>query len=205
MDLVKHSLALAVMAATFLNPAHASENPGAHVHGQASMQVASEGKRIDVIFKTPAANLVGFEYEPKTGAEQKAVAEARKWLTETPLVNTAASACRVEQATVNTTHDKNNHNEHGDHHGHDDHHEDHKGEGHHEDEEHDHQAEETDSHSEFEVSQHLVCNGVPGENLMTPLLTRYPSINSLSIDWVTENNQGGTRLEAGSTEFRLSR
>ncbi len=185
MILIKQSLALAVIAAAVLDHAHASENPGAHVHGQASMQVASEGKRIDVIFNTPAANLVGFEYKPKTGAEQKAVAEAREWLTATPLVTTAASTCRVEQASVSTTHDKGNHNEHH--------------------EEHDHQAEETDSHSEFEVFQHLVCNGVPGENLVTPLLTRYPSITSLRIDWVTENNQGGTRLDGDSTEFRLSR
>lgn len=191
MILIKQPLALAVMAAAVLSPALASENPGAHVHGQASMQIALEGKRIDVIFETPAANLVGFEYEPKTGAEHKAVAEARQWLKSTPLVNTAASTCRVEQAAVSAFHD-NNEGHHDEHH-HSDHHE------------HERHQEVGESHSEFEVSQLLVCDSAPAENVVTLLLTQYPAITGLSIDWVSENGQGNTRLEAGETLVQLSR
>lgn len=186
---IQRSLSIIVIVITAFNPALASQNPGAHVHGQALLQVALEGERIEVVFETPAANLVGFEYKPGTDAERKLVAEVRQWLKSTPLVNTAASTCRVEHASVSTTLDQDTHYKHG--------HDEHEGEHGHD--------EDADSHSEFEVSQQLVCNVAPGENLVTPLLSRYPSINTLNIDWVTANAQGSTRLETGGTGFRLTR
>ncbi|MEX0604757.1 MAG: DUF2796 domain-containing protein [Marinobacter sp.] len=197
MIFTRRPLTLAFLSAVIFTPTFAAENPGAHVHGQASMQVALEGERIDVIFETPADNLVGFEYEPKTEAERKAVEDARQWLTSTPLVNTAASDCRVDQASVSTSHDN-----HKDHRNHDDH-------GKHEDEAHPdghgHHQKEAESHSEFEVSQRLICDGIEDANVVTPLLTKYPSITALSIDWVTENSQSNIRLEAGETRISLDR
>lgn len=194
-------LALACLSAAVFTPALAAENPGAHVHGQASMQVAVDGGRIDVIFETPAANLVGFEYKPATGAERIAVEEARQWLERTPLINTADSACRVEQASVSNSHDDHQgHEDHGEHE--EEHHDDH---GDHTGGHNKHHQQTDASHSEFEVSQLLVCDATSNQNLVTPVLTKYPAITALSVDWVNKDGQGNTRLEAGESRIRLGR
>lgn len=193
--------ALACLSAAVFIPAFAAENPGAHVHGQASMQVAIEGERIDVIFETPAANLVGFEYKPTTGAERKAMEEARQWLESTPLINTADSACRVAQASVTSSHD--DHQDHDNHGVQEEEHHDHHGE--HTGEHNEHHQQTDESHSEFEVSQLLDCDATSGQNLVTPVLTKYPAITGLSVDWVNEDGQGNTRLEAGESMIRLGR
>lgn len=121
---------------TFLaHPVAASDNPGAHQHGHAELQLAIEGDRIDLIFSSPAYNLLGFEHRARTDHQQALVDDTTEWLGQTPLVEAAGQGCTVATATVH--HQAGGHHDHHKaHHGEDykGHHREHHGEdykGHH--------------------------------------------------------------------------
>lgn len=45
---------------------------GAHVHGEIKIEMAVEGKKLEISIDGPAESFVGFEYSPKTAEEKKA-------------------------------------------------------------------------------------------------------------------------------------
>lgn len=45
----------------------------AHQHGVAALQVAVDGKRLEIQFESPLDNLLGFEHAPRTEAQRQAV------------------------------------------------------------------------------------------------------------------------------------
>lgn len=57
-----------------------SHSHGAHVHGDAKLQMALEGQRLDVIFEVPQQDVLGFEAETLTEAQKKTQAKATKKL-----------------------------------------------------------------------------------------------------------------------------
>ncbi|SFR60293.1 Protein of unknown function [Marinobacter daqiaonensis] len=83
----------------------------AHVHGQAQLQVALEDRTVDLIFRSPAANLVGFEHQPRNEDQKQQLDQTREWLANTPLVNTDNGDCTVVSGTAHLSH------EHGHSHG----------------------------------------------------------------------------------------
>ena len=174
------SIVLATSAALLTFPVTASDNPGAHQHGHAELQLAVDGNQIDLIFTSPAYNLLGFEHRARTDEQKALVTQTTAWLGETPLVDTPEASCTVMNAVVH-------HQAGGDDHGH----------GH----SHDHKDES--SHSDFEVSQTLSCSRLDAsEALSTPLTERFPEIEHLSVEWVWSGDQGSARLEHGETSFK---
>ena len=175
----------AILAATILTAGStfASDNPGAHQHGHAELQLAIDGNQIELIFTSPAYNLLGFEHRARTEEQKARVTQTTTWLEETPLVNTAEAGCTVMHAEVH--HQAGEQNGHGHDHGHT----------------HDHKDEA--SHSDFEVTQTLSCSGLdPAEELSTPLTERFSEIEHLSVEWVWSGGQGSGRLGHGETRFR---
>lgn len=62
-----------------MNIAHAEshgKSKGAHVHGTIKIEMAVEGKSLDLSIDGPAESFVGFEYTPKTANEKKAWSDA---------------------------------------------------------------------------------------------------------------------------------
>lgn len=97
-----------------------AENLNAHQHGQAELQLAMDGQLVELMALSPAHNLLGFEHEPRTEAEQEAVESALTWLTETPLINTVSGSCSIQTSEVHYAFagddgDDAHHEEHGDH------------------------------------------------------------------------------------------
>lgn len=169
-----------ILAAAILSAgsALASNNPGAHQHGHAELQLAIEGNRIELIFTSPAHNLLGFEHRARTEEQKALVTETTGWLRVTPLVDTAEASCTVVNATVHHPADGDDHR-------------------------HDHKDEP--SHSDFEVTQTLGCSGLDAsEALSTPIPTRFPEIEHLSLEWIWQGGQGSRRLGYGETNFRPS-
>ncbi|WP_375183776.1 DUF2796 domain-containing protein [Marinobacter sp.] len=179
---------LTLAAAVATGTTSASEaNPGAHQHGQAELQLAVEGNRIDLLFTSPAYNLLGFEHEARTDAQKAAVRETTRWLGATPLVDTTAPSCEVMEAHV--------HHQAG-------------AEGH---DHHDHEAGHAEpahpesTHTDVEVAQTLSCADLGNATaLSTPLTERFPEIEHLSVEWVWSGRQGSDRLERGEDQFSLS-
>ena len=197
-------LSCLIMAATVsCYPALAAGNPAAHSHGVAGMQIAVEGNTVEVMFQSPAFNLVGFEHEPKNTTQRQAIRDARKWLDSSPLVDTVTPSCRVVEASVTDSFGPGHMPEHHAGHGKQDEHHGHAGEKHHG--HHDDQKDET--HSEFSVTQQLLCGNLTGsgsQTLTVPLVSHFPAIEVLTLEWVSSASQGSARLESADPTFRLT-
>lgn len=192
----------------------AADNPGAHEHGQARLQMAVEGSAIDLMFVSPAYNLAGFEHQARTDDEKKLLAEISHWLETVPLVNTDTGSCRVTSATVQLggdtgAHARHDHHEkkyHEDEHQHEDkhQHQEHHHGGHHHKEKHgDHHKEEA-SHRDYEVAQQLVCDGITGSDTLTSALPeRFPELEKLTVEWVGPAGQGSALITPSARRFTL--
>lgn len=159
--------------------AQAADNPGAHEHGQAQLQMAMENNKIDIIFTSPAYNLAGFEHQARTDDEVKRLADIQQWLETTPLINTAANACSIKVASVQLGDDEH------------DHHDEHQG--------------EESRHRDYQVAQRLNCQGaITAATLTSPLPGRFPELEALTIEWAGPSGQGSTLMTPSTPTFTLS-
>lgn len=178
----------------------AADNPGAHVHGHARLQVAVEDNRIDLMLSSPAHNLAGFEHEARTEAQKNKLAEINHWLETSPLVNSPAADCRVTAAAVELGGEEESHGE-GDHHDHS--HDEHD---HHQDEHHDHDDHHGEAtHREYTVSQQLECSSIgAGQSFASTLMERFEGMEELTVEWVSPSGQGSARLTSSNRTFSFS-
>ncbi len=73
-----------------------------HVHGAGTLNIAIDGSAVTMELNAPAHDIVGFEHEPKTADQRRAVATAKRQLAR-PLalfVVPAAAGCVVKSAEV---------------------------------------------------------------------------------------------------------
>ena len=98
---------------------------GAHEHGVASLNVALDGQTLEIQLESPAMNLVGFEHEARSAADQAKVAAARQHL-EQPQALFALpieAKCAVQESHLDSSlfeAAEHSEHEHGDEHGHSD-------------------------------------------------------------------------------------
>ncbi len=188
---------------------------GAHVHGIAHLNVALEGENLYMEFVSPAANIVGFEYSPKTQAERDAVESALNTLKNAKAVfklPPAAGARLVEASVVSEAeHDTHHDAEHG--HDGEDHHASehgHEGEGHHEekagkDHEH-HGADEHkgETHSDFKAVYRFSCQNPDKLAIIdVRLFELFPGIEEIEVQILTETKQTAMELTAQKPKIRL--
>ncbi len=188
---------------------------GAHVHGIAHLNVALEGENLYMEFVSPAANIVGFEYAPKTKAERDAVESARNTLknAETVFKLPPAAGARLVEASVvsEAEHDKHHDGEHGhegEHHHASEH--DHEGEHHHEEKagkdhaHHDADDHESETHSDFKAVYRFVCqNPDKLANIEVRLFELFPGIEEIEVQVLTETKQAAMELTAKKPKFSL--
>lgn len=172
----------------------AADNPGAHEHGHAVLQMAVEDNRIDLMLSSPAYNLAGFEHEARNDEEKNRLKEIGQWLETNPLVDTASPSCRMTAASVQLGEEM------------DDHHDEHQGEKAHHDHHDEHHAHKDDhreaTHREYEVSQQLECEGMgSSQEFTSALMERFEELEELTIEWVTPSGQGSARLTPSNREF----
>lgn len=64
---------------------------------------------------------------------------------------------------------------------------------------------EAQVHSGFEVVQSLRCNGgLVGRTVEIILFERFPGLEALRVEWVTDSSQGGASLAADRNTLRIS-
>lgn len=81
--------------------APAARGAGAHVHGQAALDVAIDGPTITLRLTSPLDSLLGFERAPKTDTERARVREmAQRLRAGSDFVPTAAARCSLQQAEL---------------------------------------------------------------------------------------------------------
>lgn len=70
---------------------------GAHVHGFASIDIASEKKQILIMFKTPGFSAFGFGHKPKTKKQKAVFNKVKKsWVQNENLFNLKGVKCKIE-------------------------------------------------------------------------------------------------------------
>ena len=153
----------------------------------AQLQVAVDASQLEILFQSPAANIVGFEHAPANPEEERALAAALAKLRSGTLVlrPDPAAGCTLQQAEVE-------HGGTGEADGHDPDH----GEGHH----HHRKSERSErpaagSHSDFRARYRFDCQAPERlETLGVDLLREFPGIETLEAQVVTPERQYGTAL-----------
>ena len=160
--------------------AHAA-GQSAHVHGHASLQVATEGRTLELYFDTPAVNIVGFEHAPRSNEQRARVDQAAARFRTQALVRLLdADNCEVIEASVRSELIQADHG--------DDDHQDHHGHG----------------HASFEVNQRVGCDG---GSLSGPVhatvMDAFKGIERLQIEWLSDRGQGAATLTGDQRRFRI--
>ena len=139
-----------------------SRQHDAHVHGHAILNVAQEGKEVEVSFEIPAMDLVGFEHQPESHAQKEKVEQMRDLLKKgkNAVAFNQSAGCSVESAKVESAllagldhHKEHGHDDHKDHHDahdHDKHKEHHDDHGHEKHDHHDHEEHAHDDHHDHD-------------------------------------------------------
>ena len=96
--------AIIIMALTVFPLSAFSNEPGAHVHGIATLQVALDGKLLTLAFSSPLDNLIGFEHKPQTD-KQKALVKAmdeKMHHAEQLFLPTPAAGCTLKSTQLDS-------------------------------------------------------------------------------------------------------
>lgn len=180
----------------FALPGLATASPqghGPHVHGLAHLQVALAGADLEILFRSPAANIIGFEHAPATAAERGALAsalerfrDAERMLRLDPAAECSPQQARVEHTGAGNADAHDHQHEHG--------HEHDSGHG-----------PETDAgHSEIHAHYRFVCRTPQRlQNLSVELLQEFPGIETLDVQVVTPERQYGMTLSRDERELAL--
>lgn len=113
-------LAVSLMSLGFCTAAYAAP----HVHGAAALQIAIDGKEVEVTLTSPLESLLGFERAPRNDKEQKAVQKMMEQLNNSAgwLIPSAAARCTPAKPQIHAPaldskqHKPHDHGKHGEEH-----------------------------------------------------------------------------------------
>lgn len=186
----------------------------AHVHGVGKLNLAIDGKVVEMELIAPGADIVGFEHPAETHEDKEAIEAAEKKLADASglVAFSSGAGCALETVEIEAP----GHDDHGEH-GHDDHDhddkahkdEDHKDE-HHKDEAHDDHAHDShageqahedgdehaahdddeDVHSEFHAVYRFSCSDAEALEWMEfSYFDLFPGAEELEVQALTNSGQ----------------
>ena len=99
------SAGMAAMISLGVMPVAKAHEPGAHVHGLATLEVAIDGAAVQINLDSPLDNLLGFERAPRNEKERQSVKAMALKLhqADTLFVFTPAAQCRLESARLESS------------------------------------------------------------------------------------------------------
>ncbi len=166
---------------------------GAHVHGIAALDLALEGREVQVELDSPAVNILGFEHAPSSEADHAALDEAVASLQDGDRLFrfNEDAGCRMEEVKLASELLDEQHGGHAD-----------RQPGEHLQEEQDghgyeQQGHEGEVHSDIEATYHFECDQ-PGKltQLTVELFEAFPGTERLKVQYVIESKQGAAELTA---------
>lgn len=176
-------------------PAAGAESHGAHEHGRAELNLVLEGRELVVEFTSPAANMVGFEHQPRTVKQKQALKEALARLRQGDkmVILPAAAQCALERAEVSS--DLEGRAAQAGEHGH--------APGH--AQEHGHAHAEHGEHADFSAIWHFQCQTPDqlGSLELRPLFKAFPATKRVRAQAVTPRGQFGGELSPGRPKLAL--
>ncbi len=197
---------LALLQANSIAYAAGKENKhqhGAHVHGEAVLNLVVEAKTVVVELQTPAVNILGFEHEPSTAEQRKVVEKAVQLLKKySNVFQLNAGDCRQASLEMEAPFtDVDEHHADKEHtHEHDHAHHDHDSK--HKESEDDH--EDHESHSEFHVVYQLVCSKPQAISAIEmTVFKNFPGFETVRVQWVGASGQGMSKVSKDRAEVAL--
>ncbi|MAC99892.1 zinc-binding protein [Pseudomonas abyssi] len=171
---------------------HEHDSLGAHEHGVASLNLVVDGNQASLELDSPAANLVGFEYQPSTDEDRATVARVKAAMEQADglFSFTPAAGCQLQQVDLDSPlFAAQDHDEH-------DHHDDHE-------HAHDH-SHEHGEHADIEGRFDYVCDAPEQlEALTLPLFNDYPAMQRIQVQAITASGQHGAILTAEQPTLSL--
>jgi hypothetical protein len=183
--MLRYIVAAAVAAACTTAALAAEEHRrhGAHEHGSAELNVAWEGKTVTIELESPAVNIVGFEHQPRTDAQKKAVSSAMATLkkpdslfTFTPEARCTGKATGVESELAKA---------HGHKHDHD-------------------KKKDANEHSEFHATYSFTCENPEAlKTIDVNVFKLFPKTHKLRAQVVSVRGQSAAELKPGAARLTL--
>ena len=202
MKLLLASLVPIILVAS---PALAAEKRklDAHEHGVSKVQIAVEGKVVEVTLEAPGVDIVGFEH-PATSKKDKAAVKAALGKLEQAdavVVPDAAAGCKLKEAHAEL-HSEGEHDDHDKHAKHDDDHKDaHKHDKH---DKHDDHGKKKASHTEFEAHYHFDCAKPEAlKSVSFPFFKSFKNASEIEVQYVTSSGAGADELMPGKATLSL--
>ena len=164
---------------------------GAHVHGIGTLNIVLEGTEVHVELDSPAANIVGFEHQPRSAEDRAALERAVTTLRDGDrlFLFSRDAGCRQEKATVESDMLKAADKEH--------HHHDHDHGA--KNKEHDDQG-----HADIRVEYQFECSRPDRvEQLVVELFEAFPGTERLDVQYVIGSRQGAAELTAARHLLRF--
>ena len=153
-----------------------AQSPVSHVHGNAELNVVLMEKQLQVEFVSPAINLLGFERPPITDVESATMNNTIKQLQHGGwLIEGVPSTCQLSteefEAPFFEERESNKH-----------------------DHEHESSKHEAEAHSNFRVRYLYDCDAALKKQLRILAFDHYNGIETLTVQWITNQMQGYTQL-----------
>ena len=148
-----------------------------HVHGEGQLTLVIEGKTIAITLTTPAESIFGFEHAPTTEQEKSQLNKALTTLNApTTLFNFGKEAqCKTTTHTVHSPFDNS-----------------------------DQPKASTASHTDIDAEYNFECAQPANvKKVDLPLMTQFPGLRTLKVDYITESEQGSQTVSAPTTELTL--
>ncbi|GIZ11684.1 DUF2796 domain-containing protein [Pseudomonas sp. NCCP-436] len=144
---------------------------GAHEHGVANLNIALDGKQLEVQLESPAMNLIGFEHAARSEADKAQLENARREL-EKPLTLFALSSnnCRNTRIELHSPLFYEGVHEHHHSHGHD------------------------DEHSEIHAHYQFECTNELKQLSLAELFKRFPATEKVQVQLIGPAGQQGLIL-----------
>jgi ABC-type Zn2+ transport system substrate-binding protein/surface adhesin len=162
---------------------------GAHVHGIGKLNIVLDGDEVHIELDSPAANIVGFEHQPRSAEDRAALERAARTLRDGDrlFLFSRDAGCRQEKATVESdmleaADKKQRGYEHGS-----------------EKMEHDDHA-----HADIRVEYRFECSRPDRvEQLVVELFEAFPGTERLDVQYVIGSRQGAAELNSARHVLRF--
>ena len=211
-------LTASLILAIILPSSQASEQAialGSHVHGLAELNIAMEGKTLEIQLISPAMNLLGFEHKASSKEERAAVEhgesqlhnhEALFLLSNEQCVHTMTTVdvSDLIERTESSASDQDEHDGHdeSEHDGHDE--DEHDGHDEDESEHHHENHAEADKHSDVTATYQYRCENTTSLSSITVnVFDSFSGIHNLDVMWISTSHQGGVTLTSKNRTIKL--
>ena len=158
----------------------------AHTHGEATLDIVSEGNHVEIMLASPAVNLVGFEHQASTPQQKQRVAAVKQQLQEPALFAFIGTACALQTTDIDlsSVQQQRDHQHH--------HADDHSGDS------------TADTHGNITASFHYQCQqGSQLKAIDVQLFHQFHAIETLNARWIIAAQQGAQALTSTSKRIRF--